>query len=390
MFRAYPLSRYKCIQCWLNNRETTLLRYISTRDRSASPVSQSQQCANLAQHLRQALFKYHPPPIVGGVFLKRLEVTFSSVRTFEELSYVLAKIFPKLSQRPYRKSLDSGALSKSIISAFEICRVNASKHADRLRGLTAIAGLYQNLSLPVPLPIVTYGMKAAACANYPAAMESYLRFLGSRAQQVPLEEWELIMKQILVATRAMPRKTCNSFYQKRAWARLVTGWEMDHAGRGPRLDFCIHDALRQRSDGIKGLGSYFRLMRRFCPAEVILQIWLIHHLSDGTGPGSHPANLNHIFNSFIQVLLAKRDPERAWKVAQTIEPRFGAIWDQTWKFLLQYPEHMGGSLPGMDKAVLDALERYLFKIERQLGVRWVNGEEGFHIAKEHKDRTQDG
>lgn len=322
--------------------------------------------------------------------MKSFEATFSSVRTFEELSYVLAKIFPKLSQRSYRKSLDSGSLSKSIISALEICSVNASKHADSLRGLTAIAELYQNVPLPVPLPVVIYGMKAAACANYPAAMESYLGFLGSRAQQVPLEDWELIMKQILVATRSVPRKTCNSFYQKRAWARVVTGWEMDHAGRGPRLDFCIHDALRQGRNGIEGLGSYFRLMKRFCPTEGILQIWLIDHLSDGSGPGSHPANLNYIFNSFIQALLAKRDPERAWKVAQTMEPRFGAIWDRTWKLLLQNPEHIGGSLPGMDKAVFDALERYLFKIERQFGVRWINGEDGFHVAKEHKNRTKEG
>lgn len=391
MFRAYRLSRYKCIQCRPNHHEKSLLRCISTRDRSAPPVSQSQQCANLAQHLRQALFKYHPPPIIGGTFnLKSFEATFSSVRTFEELSYALAKIFPKLSQRSYRISLDSGSLSKSIISALEICSVNASKHADSLRGLTAIAEFYQNVPLPVPLPVVIYGMKAAACANYPAAMESYLRFLGSRAQQVPLEDWELIMKQILVATRSMPRRTCKSFYQKRAWARVVTGWEMDHAGRGPRLEFCIHEALRQRRNGIEGLGSYFRLMKRFCPAEGILQLWLINHLSDGSGPGSHAANLNYIFNSFIQALLAKRDPERAWKVAQTMEPRFGAIWDRTWKLLLQNPEHIGGSLPGMDKAVLDALERYMFNIERQFGVRWINGEDGLHVAKEHKDRTKEG
>lgn len=322
--------------------------------------------------------------------MKSFEATFSSVRTFEELSYVLAKILPKLSQRSYRISLDSGSLSKSIISALEICSVNASKHADSLRGLTAIAEFYQNVPLPVPLPVVIYGMKAAACANYPAAMESYLRFLGSRAQQVPLEDWELIMKQILVATRSMPRRTCKSFYQKRAWARVVTGWEMDHAGRGPRLEFCIHEALRQRRNGIEGLGSYFRLMKRFCPAEGILQLWLINHLSDGSGPGSHAAYLNYIFNSFIQALLAKRDPERAWKVAQTMEPRFGAIWDRTWKLLLQNPEHIGGSLLGMDKAVLDALERYMSNIERQFGVRWINGEDGFHVAKEHKDRTKEG
>ena len=391
MFRAYRLSRYKSIQCRPNHREKSFLRCISTRHRSAPPISQSQQCANLAQHLRQALFKYHPPPIIGGTFnLKSFEATFSSVRTFEQLSYVLAKIFPKLSQWSYRKSLDSGSLFKSIISVLEICSINASKHADTLRGLTAIAELYQSVPLPVPLPVVIYGMKAAACANSPAAMESYLGFLGSRAQEVTLEDWELIMKQILVATRSMPRRTCKSLYQKRAWARVVTGWEMDRAGRGPRRDFCIHDALRQRQNGIERLGIYFRLMKRFCPAEGILQIWLNYDLTDGSDPGSRPANLNYVFNSFIQALLAKRDPERAWKVAQTMEPRFGAIWDRTWKLLLEHPEHIGGSLPGMDKAVFDALERYLFNVERLFGVRWVNGEDGFHVVKEQKHRTKEG
>lgn len=391
MFRAYRLSRYNSIQWQPNHREKDFLRCITTRDRPTSPTTQSHQCAKLAQHLRQALFKYHPPPIIGGTFnLKRLEATFSSVRTFEELSYLLAKIFPKLSQWSYRISLDSGYLFKSIISALEICSINAPKHADTLRGLTTIAGLYQSVPLPVPLPVVIYGMKAAACANSPAAMESYLRFLGSRAQEVTLKDWELIMKQMLVATRSMSRRTYRSFYQKRAWARIVTGWEMDRAGRGPRRPFCMHDALRQRRNGIEGLGSYFRLMKRFCPAEDILQIWLKHHLSDGSSPEPRPENLNYMFNSFIQTLLAKSDPERAWKVALTMEPRFGAIWDRTWKLLLQHPVHIGKSLPGMDKAVLDALERYLFFVERQFGVRWVNGEDGFHVAKEQIHSIKEG
>lgn len=392
MFRAYRLFRYNSIQCRPNQHEKNFLRCITTRDRPTSPISQSQQCAKLAQHLRQALFKYDPPPIIGGTFnLESFEATFSSIRTFEELSYLLAKILPNLSRWSYRMSLDSGYLFKSIISALEICSISASKHADTLRGLAAIAELYQSVPLPVPLPVVIYGMKAAACANSPAAMESYLGFLGSRAQEVTLEDWELITKQILVATRSMPRRTSKSFYQKRAWARIVTGWEMDRAGRGPRRAFCMHDALTQRRNGIEGLGSYFRLMKRFCPAEGILQIWLKHHLSDGSGPGSSPANLNYMFNSFIQALLVKCDPERAWKVALTMEPRFGAIWDRTWKLLLQHPEHIGESpLPRMDKAILDALERYLFHVERQFAVRWVHGEDGFYVAKEQNHSTKKG
>lgn len=389
MFRAHRLSRYNSIQWRPTHREKNFPRYVTARDRPTPPISQSQQPAKLAQHLRQALFKYHPPPIIGSTFnLESFEVTFSSVRTFEELSYLLAKIFPKLSQQSYRISLDSGYLFKSIISALEICSMNASRHVDTLRGLTAIAELYQSVQLPVPLPVVIYGMKAAACANFPAAMERYLGFLGSTAQEVTLEDWELIMKQILVATRSMPRRNCKFFYQKRAWVRIVTGWEMDRAGLGPRQAFSIHDALRRRRNGIEGLRSYFRLMKRFCPAEDILQIWLKHHLSNGSSPGFRPANLNYIFNSFIQALLAKHDPERAWKVAQTMEPRFGAIWDRTWKLLLQHPEYIGRWLPGMDKAVLDALERYLFHVERQFGVRWVNGRDGFHVAKEQNYSTK--
>lgn len=388
MFRAYRLSRYNSIECRSNHRQKHFLRCISTRNKPTSSISQSQQCTKLSQHLRQALFKYHPRPIISGTFnLESFEATFSSVRTFEELSYLLAKILPRLSQWSYRISLDSGYIFKSIISALEICSTNASKQADTLRGLTAIAELYQSVPLPVPLPVVIYGMKAAACANSPAAMESYLGFLGSRAEEVTLEDWELIMKQILVATRSMSRRNYKSFYQKRAWARIVTGWEMDRAGRGPRRAFCMHDALRQGRNGTEGLGSYFRLMKRFCPAEGIFQIWLKHHLSGGSSPGSRSTKLNYMFNSFIQALLAKRDPERAWKVAQTMEPRFGAIWDRTWKLLLQHPEHVGESIPGMNKAVLDALERYLFYVERQFGVRWVNGEDGFHVAKEQNQSS---
>lgn len=388
MFRAYRLSRYNSIQCRPNHREKYFLRCITTRDRPTSPVSQSQKCAKLAKDLRQALFKYHPLPITSGNSnLESLEATFSSVRTFEELSYLLAKIFPKLSQSSYRNSLGSEYIIKSIISALDICSINAPKQADTLRGLTAIAELYQSVPLPVPLPVVVYGMKAAACANSPMAMESCLEFLGSRAEEVTLEDWELIMKQILVATKSMPHRNYQYFYQKRAWARIITGWEIDRVGQGPRRTFCMQDALSQRRNGKEGLGSYFRLMKRFCPADDIFQIWLKHHLSDGSSPGSRSSNLNYMFNSFIQALLAKRDPERAWKVAKTMEPRFGAIWDRTWKLLLQHPEHVGESLPGMNKAVLEALERYLCYIERQFGVRWVNGEKGFHVAKEQNQST---
>ncbi len=388
MFQCYRLYRLKFIQClpkecWQKNFPTT--EKLSPNPHKIQISTHRCYTSSLAAPeipFRKALFQYHPAHSIGLARLKgSLEDRLSEVADLKELLYVLEMILPKQANKNF---VIRRKVVKCATAALEDCLVKTCKHANTLRDFNAIIERFHRVQMNVPSAMMSHGLKAAALANSPAAMEQYVAIIGPRTRKpcfrkkIKLITWEMIVRHIIVATRSMPPGTWKTLYQKRVWAKVVTGWDMGNAGRGKR-QYSLYDALIQF--GIQGLASYFHLMRSFCRVEDILQIWLKHELSVLSDANDRAETLNFIFNSYLQVLLAKNDPKRAWKVAQTTAHRFGAIQDRTWKLLLRYPEHIESWVPGMDKPIFDALEKYLFNIERQLGVRWTGGENGLHIAK---------
>lgn len=272
---------------------------------------------------------------------------------------------------------------------------NTFNYAYELPYFTRIFTAYRRNKYPIPPMLRFHGFKAAACGNSPAAMKHYLSLvylpLEPSSEHISFglnaEQWDMIVKCILVTTRSRSSQSEKRLYHKKAWAEVVT-YRRDvvvvdtSSGKEMTLDrsaICMYHALIEF--GIHGMSNYFRLVSRFCDSQAVFEWgmnWLVHGLYDRNLPLE---TLNFVFNSCIETLLAKKSPEKAWELAQKALPDFGSIQDKTWKLLFRHPEFLAEWKPEMKGPVMDALEIYMSKAERQLGVKWTGGEDGFHLPR---------
>lgn len=356
------------------HRNNPIFRIDSTR--------RSIRLAHSQPPLRELLFEWQPSyDIEDTIKVDTAVYNFNHVDTLEELQFVLDREFPVNNVTRRRDLLLSNF---QVLKALERCYLKSSSNVSKIHYTNAVICRFQKIGLSMPLGLMYGGLKAAAWGNHPVTMKQYFTLFNpvKRTVDFPhsfdLKLWNEIFQAILVVARCTPRHDLEAWRLKKAqWAEVVTGWNTDESSFA-RRERCIYDVLV--NFGVRGLASYFRLVRQFCSTDAILRMWLEHHLIYDTG-GLPPNTLNFIFNSFIQLLLAKDDPKRAWEVARNTAPRFGAIQDKSWQLLLQHPEFFDRWIPGMDKFVVDALEKYASYVERQLGVRWTGGEDGIHVAK---------
>ncbi|MCJ1423485.1 hypothetical protein MMC29_001369 [Sticta canariensis] len=270
---------------------------------------------------------------------------------------------------------------------------NTFNYAYELPHFTRIFTAYRCNGHPLPPMLGFHGFKAAACGNSPAAMKHYLSLVGLRPSGECLslglnaDQWDMIVKCILVTTRTQSSQSEKRLYQKKAWAEVVTyrrDFVVPEMSSGKEMTLntsaiCMYHVLI--IFGVHGMSNYFRLVSRFCDSQAVFEWgmdWLVHGLYDRNLP---PETLNFVFNSCIQTLLAKKSPEKAWELAQKALPNFGTIQDKTWKLLFRHPEFLAEWKPEMKGPVMDALKIYMSKAERQLGVKWTGGEDGFHLPR---------
>lgn len=343
-------------------------------------------------YFRAVLFKNHRPKHQSGWRSENEIERFTRVETVHDLQIVLGGLFSrivtweKLHRIEYMKTLEKLVLAtkpmnkKSFTSAYE------------LPDFTRIFERYVHYGFPISGNLLFHGLKAAACGNSPAAMRHYISF--DSAFKVLPHHWDMIVKYILVTTRSPPSRSEESLRQKKAWAELLefrgqetlTDIESSRDGMTRRISIGLYDLLIRF--GEEGWSNYFRLLSRFCASRYIFDVGtdcLVLGIRDRDLP---PATLNFIFNSYIQTLLAKKSPGRAWELAQKALPEFGTIQDKTWKLLLRHPEFLTHWNPDMKKPVTDALNRYMSKAERKLGVKWTGGEDGFHMPRGEENGPQ--
>ena len=335
--------------------------------------------------LREVLFEQRPScDNKDPQKLKTVAHKYSYDDNMAELLFILNREYPVNSSKGEQYHT---IIPPHVLRALKRCYLKSPNNVSKLHLTNAIVGRFQKLGISMPLALLYYGLEAAAWGNHPAAMKQYFTVFDLAKQtvdfprQIDLNLWKQIFQAILVATRTTLCPGSEIWRRKRAqWIEVVTGWNVEDA-RFVGRERCIYDILL--NFGVRGLAIYFRLVRQLCPTDMILRMWLEHHLLDKFRD-LPPDTLNFIFNSFIQLLLAKKDPMRAWKVAQNTAPRFGAIQDRSWQLLLRHPEFLDDWIPGMDKSVFDALEKYASYVERQLGVEWTGGEDGTHFVRIRK------
>lgn len=277
---------------------------------------------------------------------------------------------------------------------------NTFNYAHELPEFTRIFRLFVITALPVPRILMFHGLKAAACGNSPTAMMHYLLLYHQQLKADPAygllsKSWSMIVKCILISTRPSPSRSEKTLRHQKAWTEVLT-YRIDE----PSLDinsseeeilgragFSMYTILIEF--GVPGLSNYFRLITRFCESLTIFEQGMNYLVLGRYDRNLSPTILNSIFNSFIQALIAKNSPEQAWKLAHKALPEFGAIQDKTWTLLFRYPEFLTEWKPGWENPVMVALERYMSQAERQLGVKWIEGEHGFlHMPRDEEPGQQ--
>ena len=269
-------------------------------------------------------------------------------------------------------------------------------YADELPEFSRIFRQFSRHKLPIPPILMFHGLKAAACGNSPAAMRHYLSLLRLQAGSVGFDlsaaQWNMIVTCILVTTRSPPNRSEMTLVQKKAWAEVITHGEdhvtIMHGGKNKKIIRCFSVYEFLGKFGFFGISSYFRLVSRFCGSQDIFKEGMAHLRGDRRHAPEPNEISNFNFNCRIQTLLSKKCPEKAWELVQNAGSMLGALQDKTWELLLRHPEYLTEWKPEMEKPVMDALERYMSKAERRLGVKWTGGADGFHVARREERDSQ--
>lgn len=231
----------------------------------------------------------------------------------------------------------------------------------------------QHLSINIPPVLLNYGMELAAKSNSPISMHSYLHSSGSSLYQhnMTLKPWVSIVDCVIAANQDVLDQSWKAKRRKEAWATIVIPRRTNDVRQGVQ-EPCLFHYFRQH--GCKGLAHYFRLVKRFCSSDLVLQLW---HEEKGT-PDYEIANF--ILNSCIKILISKRDAKLAWSMASTMSES-NEISSEIWDMLFCYPQHLHIWNPAFDKPAMAALNKYVKNIEKKLGVTWIGGVDGFHRSK---------
>ena len=84
--------------------------------------------------------------------------------------------------------------------------------------------------------------------------------------------------------------------------------------------------------------------------------------------------------------VSANDAKCAWQVVRWS----GCVDDSAWSHFLDYPEHLKTWQYGMSERVLSKYESHLTTTEKQLGIFWSGGEDGFHVHIEVHQETKSG
>ena len=93
------------------------------------------------------------------------------------------------------------------------------------------------------------------------------------------------------------------------------------------------------------------------------------------------------FGLVCEGTVSANDAKCAWQVVRGSGCVAEMLDDSTWSRFLDYPEHLKTWQYGMSERVLSKYESNLTTIEKQLGICWSGGEDGFHVHIEVHEET---
>ncbi|KAI9723275.1 MAG: hypothetical protein M1812_001157 [Candelaria pacifica] len=121
---------------------------------------------------------------------------------------------------------------------------------------------------------------------------------------------------------------------------------------------------------------YITTLGYFKATEALSQEWVTWQKLQMSYPIPQRQN---IIQAFIESCLKANDPVRAWKIVKDSKITFDVLEKETWAQLISHPETICVLPKGIDQLLLKSYFKHLSKIERALQVKWVGGEDGYHV-----------
>ena len=255
------------------------------------------------------------------------------------------------------------------------------------------------------------GLKYAARVGSFEALARYLTLLASHGHQIDAEQLRKLLWNLHDYLQKYTSETDQSWHSRRRkqqLLRILTGWQSGGVGRPKKeRQLCLFMAISQHN--VSYWDSYASLLRKVGGKDVVFGEWLSfkkslpdHTVSvkdaNDTARSAGTTNVAEIACCFARSLIMADDVERAWQViedpdselgAQDSGSELGAISDRIWSMLLDHPQYITKWQPKMAEKVLKKYEEYIAQIEAAMHIRWVGGEDGYHVASIQEEMTEE-
>ncbi|MCJ1302287.1 hypothetical protein MMC08_005090 [Hypocenomyce scalaris] len=270
-----------------------------------------------------------------------------------------------------------------------------------LRAFNVIISRLHRVRVEPDKAMLLFGIRCAARAGSFEAMERYLNIFGSHDHQLGLSHLLLLLREL--RSYLEDQKDQNGWEgrrRKQQLLRILTGLQYD-GGSQPDEERqpCVFKTMPKSDIPLWKL--YISLLRLLGGKDVVFNEWLRFRRSPpdvanpetvdiGTSQLSDNERLaDRIAGCFVRHLVWADDAERAWQVIQDSACNVEVIPGETWSLLLDHPEHIKTWVPAMAEKVLQKYEEDMIKIEVAMGIKWLGGEDGYHVATEIAEELSD-
>ncbi|KAA6411494.1 MAG: hypothetical protein FRX48_04774 [Lasallia pustulata] len=321
---------------------------------------------------------------------KRLFEAFQSAKDIDHLREIISTRVLS-----HQDGVELLSASVALINALKKLR-SPSTEGRVLCAFTATIARLHRLGVEPNEALIIFGIWCAARARSFEALARYLNIATSNSHRLGGRLLYSLLKGLHGYLPICDREVyqgLNGRRRKQQALRILTGWQFDGVRRpDEKRQPCLFMAM-PRSD-LSLWKSYVSLLRGVGGKDVIFSEWsnfkrslpgLANPVKDhsATTKSSGTVDLGDaiaIAGTFARSLILVDDAERAWQVIHDCGSELGAVSDETWSMLLDYPQHIRSWQPAMAEKVLKKYEECVNKIEAAMGIAWVGGEDGYHIA----------
>ena len=231
---------------------------------------------------------------------------------------------------------------------------------------------------------IKHGLYYSLRAQSTSALQYYANMGKHTALDWPREE-------VVDASSALQEWIQNDDFQGWSGARrkeellmLLTGWEIPSGDEehvkwephfrtvfSPFYDCSVREHL-------------FRLLGKLISVDEILRAWAAckHRVASKANRSKldiDSGDLMSIACEFVEILATLGRGDLAWNLINEQGVKLTSLGGHTLKVLLDYPERITQWDPALEHVLLEKYDELLGKAEHSLGIRWIGGENGYHV-----------